>query len=119
MEKASKLKPLSPEQVQFVCQIVRGMFNEDDRHHGYAMNAYELREPEYIAFTDAQQRCTNPKDSHYKNYGERGIQFRFKSFKHSLDVYTQAVTPAKREAQSKVVEMIRPVVPRCSHAVSC
>lgn len=39
----------------------------------------------------------------------------------TLDVYAQALTPAKRAAQLKVVEMIRPAVetgsvPLCSHA---
>lgn len=33
---------------------------------------------------------------------------RHASSKVTLDVYTQAVTPAKRDAQRKVVEMIRP-----------
>ncbi|MGO9638860.1 MAG: tyrosine-type recombinase/integrase, partial [Terracidiphilus sp.] len=36
---------------------------------------------------------------------------RHASSRITLDVYTQAVTPAKREAQRKVVEMIRPIVP--------
>jgi integrase len=39
----------------------------------------------------------------------------------TLDVYAQALTPAKRAAHLKVVEMIRPtmgnsLVPLCSHA---
>jgi integrase len=39
----------------------------------------------------------------------------------TLDVYAKALTPAKRAAHLKVVEMIRPVprtlvVPLCSHA---
>jgi short-subunit dehydrogenase involved in D-alanine esterification of teichoic acids len=39
----------------------------------------------------------------------------------TLDVYAQALIPAKRAAHLKVVEMIRPaveteVVPMCSHA---
>ena len=29
--------------------------------------------------TAAKQRCTNPKDSNYENYGARGIEFRFDS----------------------------------------
>lgn len=28
-------------------------------------------------FTAAKQRCTNPKDGNFKNYGARGIEFRF------------------------------------------
>lgn len=30
-------------------------------------------------FTAAKQRCQNPKDPNYKNYGARGIEFRFPS----------------------------------------
>ena len=30
-------------------------------------------------FTAAKQRCENPKDANYKNYGARGIEFRFPS----------------------------------------
>jgi hypothetical protein len=33
---------------------------------------------------------------------------RHASIKITLDIYTQAMTPAKREAQSRVVAMIRP-----------
>jgi len=51
---------------------------------------------------------------------------RHASSKVTLDVYTQAVTPAKREAQRKVVEMIRPsgvsrerVVPLRSRVDGC
>lgn len=35
---------------------------------------------EYCAYTSAKQRCTNPNNPGYKNYGGRGIEFRFKSF---------------------------------------
>jgi integrase len=34
---------------------------------------------------------------------------RHSNYKVTADVYTQAVTPAKREAQSKVVRMILPM----------
>ena len=30
-------------------------------------------------FTAAKQRCTNPNDANYKNYGARGIRFKFNS----------------------------------------
>ena len=42
---------------------------------------------------------------------------RHASSKISLDVYTQAVTSVKREAQRKIVAMIRPIVPLRSHAI--
>jgi hypothetical protein len=54
--------------------------------------------PEYRAYNSAKNRCTNPNNTAYYNYGGRGIEFRFKSFeefiaevgnrpssKHSLD----------------------------------
>lgn len=34
-------------------------------------------------FTAAKQRCTNPKDGNYKNYGARGISFDFASVKEA------------------------------------
>ena len=53
---------------------------------------------EWNAFGHARRRCTNEKDREWKNYGGRGIEFRFTSFeqffaelgprpspKHSLD----------------------------------
>jgi hypothetical protein len=35
---------------------------------------------EYIAYQNAKQRCENPKDKSYKNYGQRGILFLWPSF---------------------------------------
>jgi hypothetical protein len=36
--------------------------------------------PEYRAYQGAKDRCTNPKNSGWKNYGGRGIKFKFASF---------------------------------------
>jgi hypothetical protein len=36
--------------------------------------------PEYKAYINAQTRATNPNCPEYKNYGDRGIEFRFNSF---------------------------------------
>jgi hypothetical protein len=55
--------------------------------------------PEHTAYIGAKSRCTNPNVKQWKNYGGRGIEFRFKDFpefmqalgaprpspKHSLD----------------------------------
>jgi hypothetical protein len=38
------------------------------------------RTPEWDAYVHAQQRCNNPKDKSYENYGGRGIKFLFTSF---------------------------------------
>ena len=34
----------------------------------------------YISYRAAKRRCTDPKTPGYKNYGGRGIEFRFESF---------------------------------------
>ena len=36
---------------------------------------YALNNPWMIVYSNAKQRCTNPNDSQYKNYGMRGIKF--------------------------------------------
>jgi len=39
--------------------------------------------PEYYAFRNAMQRCIDPNDARFADYGGRGIEFRFNSFKKS------------------------------------
>jgi hypothetical protein len=39
------------------------------------------QQAEVVAFRAAKDRCTNPRHPSYKNYGGRGIEFRFKSFR--------------------------------------
>jgi hypothetical protein len=46
--------------------------------HGYASGG--KISPEYNAFSTAKDRCTNPDAQAYRNYGKRGIEFRFKNF---------------------------------------
>ena len=41
---------------------------------------YKHEHPEVVAYANAKQRCTNPNKWNYKNYGGRGIQFKFNSF---------------------------------------
>ena len=36
--------------------------------------------PEYAAFCKAKGRCSNPRNPDWKNYGGRGVEFRFESF---------------------------------------
>lgn len=36
--------------------------------------------PEHYCYLGARQRCQNPKNPAYYNYGGRGIEFRFQSF---------------------------------------
>jgi hypothetical protein len=40
---------------------------------------------EYDAYMHAKNRCTNPKDINYENYGGRGIKFLFKTFEDFYD----------------------------------
>jgi hypothetical protein len=47
--------------------------------HGMTLGGKQT--PEYVAWHDAKQRCTNPNDArHWKDYGGRGIKFLFTSF---------------------------------------
>lgn len=42
--------------------------------------------PEYKVYGSAKQRCQTPTDPGYKNYGGRGIEFRFSSFEQFYEV---------------------------------
>jgi hypothetical protein len=48
-------------------------------HHRLVSNI-ELR-PEWLAWKDAEDRCVNPKNQHWKDNGGRGIKCLFKSYK--------------------------------------
>lgn len=51
--------------------------------HGHTVGG--KHSPEYISFTQARVRCTNPKQDGYEYYGGRGIEFRFISFEQFLE----------------------------------
>lgn len=40
--------------------------------------------PEYSSYCKAKERCNNPNDKRYKDYGGRGIEFRFISFEQFI-----------------------------------
>jgi hypothetical protein len=61
-----------------------------DIKHGLESSA------EYKAFWGAQQRCQNPKNPQYMNYGARGIEFRFDNV---VDFYAE-VGPRPTPAHS-------------------
>ena len=46
----------------------------------HGMCTHTTMQPEYKAYTNAKQRCTNPKYKGWKNYGGRGIKFLFTNF---------------------------------------
>ncbi len=50
--------------------------------HGECING--RRSPEYNSYMLARSCCCNPKNPKYPSYGERGIEFRFKSFEDFL-----------------------------------
>jgi hypothetical protein len=50
--------------------------------HGY--NVRDSVTPEYRAYANARQRCTNPKSVGYDYYGGRGIEFKFESFEQFI-----------------------------------
>jgi hypothetical protein len=57
--------------------------------------------PEYMAYQNAQQHCTNPKAAKYANYGGRGIEFRFTSFEQwYAELGPRPVTPVGRSVYS-------------------
>jgi hypothetical protein len=47
--------------------------------HGHSRGRGRLS-PEYISYSSAKQRCNNPNNIGYKNYGGRGIRFLFTGF---------------------------------------
>lgn len=51
--------------------------------HGCTKN--DIRTPEYRSYTHAKSRCVNITDKGYKDYGGRGIEFRFTSFEEFLE----------------------------------
>ena len=65
--------------LDFVRRFVNDMFDENDHGHGYGKHI--RYEPEYQAFHDAKYRCKSPSHKDFRNYGGRGIEFRFRSFK--------------------------------------
>jgi hypothetical protein len=51
------------------------------KRHDLAITKLGLsRTREYNRFYQAKQRCTNPKNARYQEYGGRGIEWRFKSY---------------------------------------
>ncbi len=47
-----------------------------------AIPAWSAHPSEYRTYHSAKNRCRNPKNEDFKDYGARGIQFRFTSFDH-------------------------------------
>lgn len=57
----------------------RGHYNTGTANSHYTHG--RCNTAEYRAYTNAKQRCTNPNNSRYSDWGGRGIRFLFCSFK--------------------------------------
>jgi hypothetical protein len=56
---------------------------------------YAIRHsPEYRAYHDAKQRCTNSKSQKWKAYGGRGIEFRLASFDEFIAAIGPRISPS-------------------------
>lgn len=52
-----------------------------DRIRGQSRKIHGMsNSPEFLIWQSAKSRCENPNNKSFKNYGGRGIQFRFKTF---------------------------------------
>ena len=49
-------------------------------HHRARLKHGGSKLPEYAVYSTAKARCRNPNGKYYKDYGGRGIEFRFTSF---------------------------------------
>jgi hypothetical protein len=56
--------------------------------------------PEYTSYVGAKARCTNPASPDYKNYGGRGIEFRFESFEQFRN--TLGLKPSKDHSIDRI-----------------
>jgi|HubBroStandDraft_6_1064221.scaffolds.fasta_scaffold73295_3 transposase-like protein len=59
--------------------------------HGATANG--KRSAEYQALNNAKQRCTNPNNPGWRNYGGRGIEFRFESYEEALQTIGPKPSP--------------------------
>jgi len=66
-------------------------FRKSKVKHGQAGAANKTSE--YVAYHNAQQRCTNKNGREYHNYGGRGIEFRFESFEEFFAAVGPKPTP--------------------------
>jgi hypothetical protein len=70
--------------------IARDNIGLEHRNFPSAITAKERMRPslssEYQSYYAARQRCLNPKDARYVDYGWRGIEFRFQSFEQFFAV---------------------------------
>jgi hypothetical protein len=56
--------------------FLHGHSGGDGTTHGLSRRHGKLT-PEWQSYTNARQRCTNPKNTYYEDYGGRGIKFLF------------------------------------------
>lgn len=54
--------------------------------HGESSRSAGTVTPEYRSYSCAKGRCTNSTDHAFNDYGGRGIEFRFASYEHFIDI---------------------------------
>lgn len=62
--------------------------------HGEASGRTKPPTSEYRSYHSAKNRCNNPNNSSYKDYGGRGIKFLFESFEQFVSVLGRKPTPS-------------------------
>lgn len=79
------------ETMSFKAQVTGGLVNQCTAC-GHAIQAQlttkhgRSHDPIYQIFHAAKQRCENPNDARFADYGGRGIEFRFATFQEFCDV---------------------------------
>ncbi len=58
---------------------------ETSIQNGYKTKHGDARTAEYMAYYKARYRCIYPQSQSYKDYGERGIEFRFNSYEEFIE----------------------------------
>lgn len=58
------------------------------------------KNPERIAYAQAKARCTNPRHRAWKDYGGRGVEFRFRSFRQFIRLL--GPRPSRRHSLDRI-----------------
>ena len=66
------------------CGCWRRERSRKNRTHGESGSGTTIKSKEYRAWNGARNRCNNPRDRNFKNYGGRGVKFLYASFEAFL-----------------------------------
>jgi hypothetical protein len=70
-----------------------GCWAREKQRQAVTTHGDSQRCPEYLAYASAKSRCTNPNVKNYRDYGGRGIQFRFSSYQEFIQHIGYRPTP--------------------------